>query len=77
MNDDPKLDPFYSEKKREKRAHKISVRKIGDRRWLKFAWLENQGFTFQRLLVHQGLQIFCEFHHEVYTEAVKCNTQNI
>ena len=55
----------------KKRAQKISARKIGDRRWLKFAWLENRGFTFQRLLVHQGLQNFCEFHHAVYTGAVK------
>ena len=69
--DNPKDDPFFSEKKREKRVQKFSGRKVADRRWMKFGWLENQGFTFQRSLVFQGLRNFCEFHHPFYTEAVK------
>jgi len=71
MPDDPKDDPFFAEKKCDKRVQKFAARKTADRRWLRFGWLENQGFTFQRSLNEQGLQQFCELHHPIYTEAVK------
>ena len=71
LPDDPKDYPFFAENKRDKRVQQFSGKKIADRKWLRFGWLENQGFTFQRSLVEQGLQRFCELHHSIYTKAVK------